>query len=85
MKRATFLSFLAFALLAVGLALRDGRVAALSLPLLTYLAFGLLQYPDRTQLEVDAFIAQSSVTEGSIVGVWVQVRNPGPSLPQLRI
>ncbi len=85
MKRAAFLSFLAFALLAVGLALRDGRVAALSLPLLTYLAFGLLQYPDRTQLEVDAFIAQSSVTEGSIVGVWVQVRNPGASLPQLRI
>lgn len=85
MKRAAFLSFLAFALLAVGLELRDGRVAALSLPLLTYLAFGLLQYPDRTQLEVDAFIAQSSVTEGSIVGVWVQVRNPGASLLQLRI
>ena len=85
MKRAAFLSFLAFALLAVGLALRDGKVAALSLPLLCYLALGLLQYPDRAQLEVDAHLTQSSVTEGSIVGVWVQVRNTGASLPQLRI
>jgi len=84
-KRAAFLSFLAFALLAVGLALRDGRVAALSLPLLTYLALALLQYPDRAQLEVDAHLAQSSVTEGSIVGVWIQVHNTGASLPQLRI
>ncbi len=85
MKRAAFLSFLAFALLAAGLALRDGRVAALSLPLLSYLALGLLQYPDRAQLEVDAHLAQSSVIEGSIVGVWVQVLNTGASLPQLRI
>ena len=85
MKRAAFLSFLAFALLALGLALRDGKVAALSLPLLTYLVLGLLQYPDRAQLEVDAHLAQSSVTEGSIVGVSAQVRNIGASLPQLRI
>ena len=85
MKRAGFLSFLAFALLAIGLALRDGRVAALSLPLLSYLALGLLQTPDRPHLEVEAHLAQSSVTEGSIVGVWVQVRNAGPALPQLRI
>ncbi len=85
MKRAGFLSFLAFALLAIGLALRDGRVAALSLPLLSYLALGLLQTPDRPHLEVEANLAQSSVTEGSIVGVWVQVRNAGPALPQLRI
>jgi uncharacterized protein (DUF58 family) len=84
-KRAAFLSFLAFALLVVGLALRDGSVAALSLPLLSYLALGLLQYPDRAQIEVDAHLAQSSVTEGSIVGVWVQVRNTGASLPQLRL
>ncbi len=85
MKRAGFLSFLAFALLAIGLVLRDGRVAALSLPLLSYLALGLLQTPDRPHLEVEAHLAQSSVTEGSIVGVWVQVRNAGPALPQLRI
>ncbi|MEE9216024.1 MAG: DUF58 domain-containing protein [Anaerolineales bacterium] len=85
MKRAAFLSFLAFALLAAGLALRDGKIAALSLPLISYLALGLLQFPDLPQLEVDTHLTQSSATEGSVIGVSVQVRNNGPSLTHLRI
>ncbi len=85
MKRAAFLSFLAFALLAAGLALRDGRIAALALPLISYLALGLLLYPDLPHLDVDARLAQSSATEGTVIGVSVRVRNTGPTLTHLRI
>lgn len=85
MKRAAFLSFLAFALLAAGLALRDGRVAALALPIISYLAIGLLGLPDPPHLNVDAHLAQSSVTEGVVIEVTVLVHNTGSTLTHLRI
>ena len=85
MKRAAFLSFLAFALLAAGLALRDGRVAALALPIISYLALGLLGFPDPPLLNVDANLTQSSVTEGGVIEVTVLVHNVGSTLTHLQI
>ncbi len=85
MRRAGFLTFLILALLAAGLALRDGGIVALSLPLISYLAIGLLQFPRSPRLEAYAHLSKSSATEGSIVGVSVRVRNPGPALSHLQI
>lgn len=77
MKRAAFLSFLTFALLATGLALRDSKIAALSLPLICYLALALLQYPDLPQIDLETHLTRSSVSEGAVVGVSVRLRNRG--------
>lgn len=85
MKRAAFLSFLTIALLATGLALRDGKIAALSLPLICYLAIALLQYPDLPQIDLETHLTRSSVSEGAVVGVSVRLRNRGASLSHLRI
>jgi uncharacterized protein (DUF58 family) len=60
-------------------------VAALSLPLISYLALGLLQFPDLPNLDVEARLSQSSATEGAVIDVAVQISNPGPTLTHLRI
>ena len=85
MKRAATLSFLILILLAAGLALRDGRIVALCLPLVAYLAVALVQSPSQPELEVIAHLSPASAAEGSVIDVSLHVRNTGPTLAHLSV
>lgn len=71
--------------MAAGLALRDGSIVALSLPLIAYLAVGLLQFPRSPKLDALAQLAQSSATEGATIEVNIRVDNSGAELDLIAI
>lgn len=83
MSRAGFLGLVIWILIGLGLALLDGTLVAMSLPLVTYLAIAALTRPSVAQITVRSHIDQASVIEGRIVALSVSAQNSGPSIGEL--
>lgn len=82
---ARLLAAMALALAILSLAFLDGRVMALSLPLLAYLGAGILVRPPRPSLEACRTLRATRAEAGSPVEVRVSVRNGGGRLEELQL
>ena len=85
-RRGLALCVLALALLLAGLATRNGTVALLSLPVLAYLAVGLMETPPPDpRLGAERTLDFTRSPGPAAVRVRVRVRNDGASIPFLRL
>lgn len=85
MRRTVLLSLFAFSLVVLGLAILNAQLLALAIPLVLYLAIGLLQAPRRLELEIERHISQERAVPEQPVEVRVTVQNRGSYLPELLI
>jgi uncharacterized protein (DUF58 family) len=76
---------LAFGLLLAGLALMDGRLLALALPLLGYLLAGLVYGPSQVQLRASRAFSTDRAQEGDRVQVTLAVENEGRHLEEVLV
>ncbi len=83
--KARLVLLLAFGLLITGLVSRDGRTALLALPMVFYLAAGLLAAPRAACLAVRREMGSLRAEAGRPVPMKVTVVNEGPHLPLLKI
>ena len=85
MTRTLFLSILVFALLLVGLATFNNGVIALSIPLVLYLAGGILFGPREVNLEINRRIIPERAAPNSPIEVHLSITNIGPKLEEILI
>lgn len=85
MNRALALGLLSFALLIAGLALREGRLLLLLLPLLLYLGAALLNTPEALQLYGYRDLHPAVAQEGDTLHVTLTLINNGPTIPLVLI
>lgn len=85
MKRFFLLGILAYALILVSLSTLQGDLLLLAIPLVLYLAAGILWGPTRPQLRVTRHVQGGRFFQGTIVGVKLEVVNEGPRLEQVQI
>lgn len=83
MNRAFFLSILVFLLVASGLALGEGRILVLALPLAVFLLAGLWRAPAEVRLTALRTLSAERVLSGETVQVTLTVRNEGADLEEI--
>ncbi len=80
MRPAQLLSILMYALILAGLATLHGALLALAIPLVVYLAVGLLDQPEEPRLRVTRSLSAERVAAGLPVTVRLSVTNAGDRL-----
>jgi uncharacterized protein (DUF58 family) len=85
MRPLGLLSILIYGLILAGLATLQGAMLALALPLLVYLAAGLLAPPAEPKLKVERSLSADRVDPGVPVTVQLAVTNVGEGLAELLI
>ena len=82
MNRVLLLSLLIYGLLLTGLATLNGGLVALSLPLIIYLAAGLLYRPAELRLKISRTLNPAQVNPGQPVEVRLTITNEGSDLEE---
>jgi uncharacterized protein (DUF58 family) len=77
MRPAQLLGILIYALILAGLATLHGALLALAIPLVVYLAAGLLEQPEEPQLSVTRSLSADRAPAGAPVTVRLSVTNFG--------
>ena len=85
LKRFFLLGVVAFALILAGMGALEGPMLLLALPLVLYLAAGILWGPVRPQLQIRRYLPSGRFFQGSPVAVRVEIVNEGGRLEQVRI
>jgi uncharacterized protein (DUF58 family) len=85
MKRSLLLSLLISGLVLAGLATRDGAYIALALPILVYLAVGILSEPEYLKFEVSRSLSTDRAVIDQPVTICLTIKNGGPPCEELRI
>ena len=85
MNRALLLGLLIFAMLVAGLALREGQLLILLMPLFFYLGAALLGTPEALAIQAYRDLHATAVLEGDGVGVTLTLDNTGPTLSVLEV
>lgn len=85
MKKVILVGVLIYALIAAGLITANGKVLALSIPLLAYLAVGAIWGPREARVRVVRRSAGERPSEGSRVHVRLVVTNEGPAAEEALI
>jgi uncharacterized protein (DUF58 family) len=80
MNRVLLLAILAYLLVLVGLATRTGELLALALPLIAYLASGLLYGPQPIRLQVERSTSPDRLSPGDPVSISLSITNYGSAL-----
>ena len=83
MNRFLLVSFLIYGLIFAGLAVLQGELLALALPLILYLATGLLYRPRKIQLEIERELNADQVSLSQPVAVNLAITNQGSTLEEL--
>jgi len=83
--RLLLLSGLAYALMLSGLALLNGRLLILAIPLVVYLAASLLNAPHSPRLSVTRRLSDQRVSHGTPVTVTASITNEGTHLEEVFI
>jgi len=83
MRPAQLLSILVYTLILAGLATLHGALLALAIPLVVYLAAGLLEQPEQPRLSVTRSLSAERVAAGMPVTVRLSVTNAGARLAEL--
>jgi uncharacterized protein (DUF58 family) len=84
-RRLFLVSVLIYALVFVGLAVREGRLLALAVPLAVYLGASILYGPERPKLQVTRSFSRESVATGRPVVVNLSIVNEGAPLEMVFI
>ncbi len=84
-SRATLLILLIAAAFLLGLAMLNGGVIALAIPLLIYLGLALLQRPEAIQLTGERNVSADRVAVGESATVRLRLTNDGAPLSEVRI
>ncbi len=85
MKRSEFLALLVFALLIVALMIVQGGLLILSIPLILYLAYGLLSQPEESELEISRSLSAERVSPDDEVTVKVSIHNRGQDIAEVLV
>jgi uncharacterized repeat protein (TIGR01451 family) len=85
MKRAILLSLIIYGLVLAGIATRQGRLLALAIPLVLYLALGLLYEPEVPRLSLKRTLSNDRANPNQPVTVTLILTNDGPALEELYI
>lgn len=85
MTRPAFLGGLTYALILAGLSAVDGRILALALPLVIYLAASIIYRPRAVELAATRQLSSYRATQGDTVQVSVHITNKGPSLEEVHL
>jgi uncharacterized protein (DUF58 family) len=85
MARSIVVSALLFLLVLTGVALLNGPVLALALPLVLYLSAGVLFGPEPLQLAFTHHLDNDRVTQGTPIKVTVTITNKGGRLEEVQI
>ncbi len=80
MSSRALISLLAYGLFVAGLATRNGGLLTLALPLIVYLAAGLLYAPDMPSLRAERSLSADRVPTGTPVEVTLIITNTGVQL-----
>lgn len=83
MKSPTFLSLMIYALVLGALVTREGHILVLVIPILMYLAAGLLYEPEPPLFEISRSLSTDRVTPDQPVTLTLTLTNNGPSLEEL--
>jgi uncharacterized protein (DUF58 family) len=84
-RRPLLLALLAFSLLILGLAARNGAVIALVLPLCVYLAFAVWFNPGSPKLSAERWLSAEGIFPDYPVDVRLSVRNVGEGIEELAL
>ena len=85
MSKPLFLGLIIYTLILAGLMARSGGLLALAIPLMIYLAVGLLYDPPQARLALERELSTDRATPGEIVTVTLKVTNLGQPLRELFI
>lgn len=85
MSRRVLLIFLIYGLVFAGLAGLNRGLLVLTIPLLIYLAAGLLTRPENLQLTIKRSQSASFIYPDEAVAVTVTISNEGPPLPEVTL
>jgi uncharacterized protein (DUF58 family) len=85
MKSPTFLGLMIYALVLAALITREGRILVLAIPILIYLAAGLLHEPEAPRFEISRNLNTDRVTPHQPVVVTLTLTNTGPSLEEVSL
>jgi uncharacterized protein (DUF58 family) len=83
--RRLLLSVLVFVFLLLGLATLDGRLMALTIPLVVYLVVAMLYGPGEPSFDVTRLLSEDRVYEGTPVSIALQITNTGARLGEVFI
>lgn len=83
MKHPLLLGLIIYGLVTAGLVTRNGAYLALALPVLLYLAAGLLYRPEKPQLTIERSLNAHRITPDEAVTVTLTITNQGPLLEEL--
>lgn len=83
--RAFLLIFLSFGLLFMGVAVRNGSILVLAIPLIVYLGIAALNRPEKIELEGERSMDREKILPGLPVDMLVKVRNQGQMAEELEI
>ncbi len=82
MKNNLLLALIIYGLIILGLDSRNGEFLALAIPVMVYLAAGLLYEPQSPRLKIDRSFSAGRVIPGQAVTVTLSVTNQGPTLEE---
>lgn len=85
MSRLVLLGALIYALFLLGLGFQDGRMLALALPLLAYLAAAAYYAPGEVRLAARRSFGSDRAQAGTVVDVDLEVRNEGGPLEEILV
>jgi uncharacterized repeat protein (TIGR01451 family) len=85
MKRSEFLSLLVFGLLIIGLMMVQGTVLILAIPLILYLAYGLLSQSEESDLEISRSFSAERVSPDDKVTIKVSIHNRGKDMAEVLV
>jgi uncharacterized repeat protein (TIGR01451 family) len=85
MKRSDFIALLIFGLLITALITVQGSLFLLAIPLILYLAYGLLSRPEQSDHEISRSLSAERVSPDDLVTVKVNIRNRGEDLAEVLV
>lgn len=85
MRRFLLPAALIYGLLLAGLALLDGRLLALALPIMAYLVAALYYGPYEVQLDISRAFSTDRALEGSEVDVALEIHNQGGPVEEVMV
>ncbi len=83
MKNTLLLSLIIYGLVLAGLGTRNGTFLVLAIPIMLYLAIGLLYEPQQPKLKIKRIISADRITPGQNVTITLIVTNEGQPLEEL--
>jgi uncharacterized protein (DUF58 family) len=83
MRKPIFLGLIVYALVLAGLASREGRFLDLAIPLLVYMAMGLLYEPEPPQLKISRRLSTDRTLPKQPIRVTLSITNEGPALEEV--